>query len=67
MKFLTIKSPYPNMGRAKLKNCKINNIIRAKIKGQSYKQIARDLKISVSISEKKSWKKFFCLNLHDDM
>ncbi len=40
------------MGRAKLNKRKINYIIRAKRKGQSYKQIARDLKISVSTVKK---------------
>ncbi len=42
------------MGCAKLNKRKINYIIRAKTKGQSYKQIARDLKISVS-TVKRVW------------
>ncbi len=39
---------------AKLNKRKINYIIRAKSKGQSYKQIARDLKISIA-TVKRVW------------
>jgi len=42
------------MGSPKLNKRKINYIIRAKTKGQSYRQIARDLKISVS-TVKRVW------------
>jgi len=42
------------MGNTKLNKRKIDYIIKAKINGQSYKQIARELKISVS-TVKKVW------------
>ncbi len=42
------------MGHAKLNKRKIDYIIKSKTKGQSYNQIARDLKISVS-TVKRVW------------